>query len=232
MLGTTAKINLSKFIFHNVTWANIGDATGLVGSAAAGSLYLAFHTGDVGVGGSQTTNECAYTGYARKAIARSTAEWTIASSEPITITNINAQSTLIATAGSETITHWSIGRASSGTGEVLFKGPIGTANLGPFTATAADVITIPGLSGVSVGDRIAFYPALGSSLPTGITEGTLYFVKTVSTNDITISTTSGGATLDITAAGDGVAAKATTLAVSLNVNPTAPAGGIVISLDT
>jgi hypothetical protein len=70
---------------------------------------------------------------------------------------------------------------------------------------AADItFTIPGHS-FSVDDRIVCHAVSGSTLPTGVTEGTIYWVKTVSGNDITISTTQGGATLDVTVAGDGIA---------------------------
>jgi hypothetical protein len=112
----------------------------------------------------------------------------------------------------------------------LYKGPLGTVVQGPFTATTADVITIPGHS-LAVDERVAFYPAFGSSLPTGITEGTIYWVKTVSGNDITISTTQGGATLDITAAGDGVAIEAASLAVSSGITPSFAIGTLVVNED-
>jgi hypothetical protein len=82
--------------------------------------------------------------------------------------------------------------------------------------TAADAITIPGHTLV-VNDTVQFFALFGVALPTGITEGTTYFVKTVTGNDITISTTQGGATLDITAAGDGMCFKVSTLAVSVNI---------------
>ncbi len=108
---------------------------------------------------------------------------------------------------------FSTGEGASGATKIWHRGVIGS-RLGPFTATSADTITIPGLSGVSVSDRITFLSTNGSSLPTNVTEGTVYFVKTVSTNDITVSTTDGGATLDITAAGDGVAFKVTPLVIT------------------
>ncbi len=82
-----------------------------------------------------------------------------------------------------------------------------------------------------VDERVSFYPAFGSSLPAGITEGTIYWVKTVSGNDITISTTQGGATLDITAAGDGVAIECVTLAVSSGITPSFAIGALVVTED-
>jgi hypothetical protein len=56
--AATAALTL---IFNNTDWANIGDAGGLQNSATAGSFYLSLHTASPGEGGSQTTNEIAYT---------------------------------------------------------------------------------------------------------------------------------------------------------------------------
>ena len=58
--------------------AGVGDAAGLQNSAAAGSLYVSLHTADPGEAGEQTTSETAYTNYARVAVARSAAGWTVA----------------------------------------------------------------------------------------------------------------------------------------------------------
>lgn len=59
---TTAAANaLLLLLLTNVDWAAVGDAGGLQNSATAGSLYLSLHTSSPGEGGSQTTNEIAYT---------------------------------------------------------------------------------------------------------------------------------------------------------------------------
>lgn len=73
-------INQLKLLFQNLAWANVGDAGGLQPSATAGNLYVSLHTDDPGAGGDQTTNECAYTSYARVAVARSAAGWTVVES--------------------------------------------------------------------------------------------------------------------------------------------------------
>jgi len=63
-------------IFNNTTVAGIGD-DGLRGSTTAGSLYVAlFKT--VAPSDSVQGTELAYTGYARVAVARSGAGWTVA----------------------------------------------------------------------------------------------------------------------------------------------------------
>ena len=41
---------LLDLIFLNTNWANIGDATGLRGSSAAGNFWISLHTADPGEG--------------------------------------------------------------------------------------------------------------------------------------------------------------------------------------
>lgn len=214
--------------FNNTDIANIGDAAGLQNSVTAGNFYIALHTADPGEAGKQNTSEAAYTGYARTPVARSGAGWTVAGNQ---VSNAAAISFPAATGGSETETHFSIGKEISGATDIILKGNLGDSVQGPFTAVAVgDLITIPGHT-LAVDNRVAFYPAYGSTLPTGITEGVLYWVKTVAGNDITISTTQGGGTLDITAAGDGVAYKAATLAVSVGITPQFAVGVLIATLD-
>lgn len=85
------------------------------------NLYLALHTASPGVGGVQTTNEAAYTSYARVAIARTSAGFTV-SGGVATLTS--AQNFPTATGGSETETFFSLGTASSGAGQILYFGPL------------------------------------------------------------------------------------------------------------
>ena len=88
---------------------------------------------------------------------------------------------------------------------------------GPGIGLASDVLTIVGHN-LAVNDRCVFMD-LTTGMPTGITEGTVYFVLTVSGDDITISTTQGGSTLNITAAGDFIAWKVTPINISVGVTP-------------
>lgn len=60
MPDNNAAPDLLKLLLNNTTWAAIGDATGIVGSTAAGSLYLALHTGDPGESGTQSSVEVTY----------------------------------------------------------------------------------------------------------------------------------------------------------------------------
>ena len=119
--GNTFENDLLLLIFNNTNAADIGDATGLRGSSTAGSLYVSLHTGDPGEGGNQTTSECAYTSYARVAVARSGAGWTVTGNA---VTNAALIQFPQCTGGSETATHFAIGVASSSTGKILYKGSL------------------------------------------------------------------------------------------------------------
>jgi hypothetical protein len=219
--------NMIDLYFLNTNDANVGDATGLRGSTVAGSLYLNLHTTDPGEAGDQSTNAVSYTGMAYVPVARSGSGFSRSGSALSLVANADFGQ---ATAGSFPITaqFWSIGKASSGAGQILYKGPLtpsGAAFL-PFTATTADTLTMPGHT-FAVNDLAVFYALEGGSLPTGMTEGTVYFIKTVSGNDFTLSTTQGGATLDITAAGGGLGIEVSPITINLNTIPRLVAGVIL-----
>lgn len=87
---------------------------------AASTLYLSLHTGTIGAGGDQTTNEVAYTGYARVAMVRTSsglfsaaASGTTDSDSVVQFGNPTGGSFPI------TITHFAIGENSSGPGTVI-----------------------------------------------------------------------------------------------------------------
>lgn len=137
-MGNSSQSDLAKLIFQNTNFANIGDATGLRGSTAAGSFYIALHTASPGAAGDQTTSEATYTGYARVAVARSGAGFTIAGSSPTNVTNAAAVTFGVCTVGTNTITFFSIGVASAGASEILVYGAI--------TSPAAGLVVNPGIT--------------------------------------------------------------------------------------
>jgi len=110
---------LLLLIFNNTNAANIGDATGLRGSSTAGSLYVSLHTADPGEAGNQTTSEANYTGYARVAVARSGAGWTVAANA---VTNAAAVTFGIDTVGTNTVTYFGVGTDAAGAGTLLYSG--------------------------------------------------------------------------------------------------------------
>lgn len=129
----TFENSILLLIFNNTNIANVGDATGLRGSSTAGSLYLSLHTADPGEAGDQTTSEISYTGYARVAVARSGAGFTVTADTVNPAANQDFGEMTAGTGG--TVTHFGIGTASSGAGVLLYKGAVS-----PNIAVAAGVI--------------------------------------------------------------------------------------------
>ena len=123
-LSTVARNSLLDLLFLNVDWANIGDASGLQNSAVAGSFYVALHTADPGVGGTQATNEVAYTNYARVAVARTSGGFSRTG-------NVISNTALVQfpTCGvtGATATHWSVGVASAGATDIVLSGALGSS---------------------------------------------------------------------------------------------------------
>ena len=116
--STTTCNNLLRLLFTAVAWANVAD------NAAASpltNLYLSLHSADPGVGNAQTTNEVAYTNYARIAVVRSAVGWTVS-----TNTAVNAALAQFAQCGvtGASATHVAIGTAASGAGNVLYAGAL------------------------------------------------------------------------------------------------------------
>lgn len=109
-----------ELILNNEPITLIGDASGVLGSTANGSLYVSLHTADPGEAGDQTTNEIAYTSYARVAVARnpSSNQWTVSGNEASNAAKITFPQ---CTGGSGTATHIGIGTAASGTGKLLYS---------------------------------------------------------------------------------------------------------------
>lgn len=124
-MTNAAETALLTLLFNNTDWANIGDAAGLQNSAAAGSFYVSLHTADPTETGTQTTSEAAYTGYARVAVARSGAGWTVSGNN---VSNAAAVTFGACTAGSSSVTHFGIGTDLSGVGNLILKGAL-TATL-------------------------------------------------------------------------------------------------------
>jgi hypothetical protein len=112
---------LLELIFKNTNIANLGDATGVRGSTAAGSLFVSLHTADPGEAGAQNTSEVSYTGYARVGVARSGSGWVVTGNSVSPAANIDFGS---CTGGSATATHFGIGTLASGAGTLLYKGAL------------------------------------------------------------------------------------------------------------
>lgn len=121
--------SLLTLIFNNTNIANIGDATGLRGSTAAGNFYVRLYTSATTVDDSNIGTECAYTGYVARgvAVARTAGGWTISGNNA---SNTAAVTFGACTAGSETVRYFAIWMDNTNTTDAyrLFWGQL-TADL-------------------------------------------------------------------------------------------------------
>jgi len=136
--------DLLGLIMTNVDAANIGDAGGLQNSAAAGVFWISLtvspgHT----EAGDQTTNETAYTNYARQDEARDTTQWTVTND---TADNDNAVGFPTCGASGATLFGFGLGSASAAAGNLFLIGDL-TATLAvssgvtpSFAAGALDIV--------------------------------------------------------------------------------------------
>jgi len=117
-LGNTFENDVAKLIFNATAIANIADNAA---SAPLTNLYVGFHTADPGEAGDQTTSETTYGSYARVAVARTSGGWTITGNSVSPAANVDAPQ---ATSGTATLTHFTVGTASSGAGKLLVSGTL------------------------------------------------------------------------------------------------------------
>lgn len=90
-------------------------------------------------------------------------------------------------------------------GTLLADSPAGSGTVRTFSVDdAATDVCDSDAHGFADGDRVVVY---GSNLPTGLTNETTYFVRDSTTNSFKLATTSGGAAIDLTSIGDGLAQK-------------------------
>jgi hypothetical protein len=117
--GNTFENDWLKLIFNATAIANIAD------NAAVGpltNLEVSLHTADPGEAGDQTTNETAYTGYARIPVARTAGGWTVTANSVSPVTAIDfGECTALPGAA---LTHFAVGTAHVGAGKLLYSGTL------------------------------------------------------------------------------------------------------------
>jgi hypothetical protein len=112
--GNTTENDVLELIFKGTTLSWNGNT----------NLYISLHTADPGEAGSQTTSEATYTSYARVTVARSGSGWTVSGNQASNAALIQFPQ---CTGGSSVVTHVAIGTASSGAGQVLYKGALSSS---------------------------------------------------------------------------------------------------------
>jgi hypothetical protein len=113
--------DLLKLIFNATPIANLADNASV---APLTNIAVAGHTADPGETGNMTTNETAYTGYARASVPCTAGGWTISGSAPTVASPVAPIAWPPCTGGAGTITHASCGPTGGGATEIYYSGPV------------------------------------------------------------------------------------------------------------
>lgn len=123
-----------KLIFNATAIANIADNAS---ASPLTNLYVSLHTADPGEAGDQTTSEATYTSYARVAVARTSGGWTVTANSVSPVADISFPA---ATGGTNTITHFGVGTASTLAGKLLYSGTV-TPNIAVSSGVTPKITT-------------------------------------------------------------------------------------------
>jgi len=127
--------DLLKLIFNATAITSIADNAA---AAPFTNIYVGLATADPGAGGTQSTSETTYTGYARQAVARTTGGWTVTTNSCSPVANIVFP---VSTAGTPVITHFTTGTVVSGAGtKLLYSGTV-TPNITVSTSVVQTLTT-------------------------------------------------------------------------------------------
>lgn len=183
------------------------------------TIYLSAHTADPGLTGA---SEVTGAGYARTAL-----ELNAAASKASANTN-QEQLVMPSSGGPFNIAYLGIWDASTA-GNFLFRLPVLGTNL-ECTASTGDVFETGAAHSLAADDRVVFED-IGGGLPTGISAGTVYYVIAggLTSTQFKVSTTSGGAAVDVTAAGGAIVRKVILQAFNANNIIQIAAGALTVA---
>lgn len=124
--SNTFETDLLELFFNGTAIADLAENDT---TSPSTELWVSLHESDPGEAGDQTTNETAYTGYARTAVQRVSTGWVVATgavSPNAAITFPQATST-----STGTITYAAVGTSSSAAGYMMYYGALSpTINYG------------------------------------------------------------------------------------------------------
>jgi hypothetical protein len=123
-----------KLVFNATAIANLADNAA---SSPLTNIFISLHTANPGEAGNQSTSEATYTGYTRIAVARTSGGWTVTDNSVSPVANIDFP---LATAGTNTITHFGVGSAVSGSGVLYYSGTL-TPNISVVTGVIPRITT-------------------------------------------------------------------------------------------
>jgi hypothetical protein len=137
------------------------------------------------------------------AYARQAATWGAAASLVKSNTNTFTWDVPAGTYAFFTLWNASSGNTSNYRGYIPFGGASAIKGFFSVDTNLANDQFLSPAHGMSNGDRVMLFDVFGAALPTGVSEGTIYFVVNVATDTFKVSLTSGGAAVDLTVVGGG-----------------------------
>lgn len=155
-------------------------------------LYAAMHTAYSATGGNEVTGGT----YARVAIT-----WGAPASEVVSLSGTPYSLNVPASTTVEYVGYWD---ALTG-GNFQGMEPLGGAAAFGFSApSGTGVLLAPGSATYAANQQVVVFAPGGSVLPGGLVAGTIYYVKSPSTDSFSLSATSGGSAITLTADGSGI----------------------------
>lgn len=133
------------------------------------------------------------------AYARLAATWSSAASNSKSLSNsptFNVPASTVAFIGI-----WDA--VTSGNFQGMFPNSAGASAYGFSAPSSTSTLLAPG-SAYSANQTVVVFPVASSSLPTGLTAGTVYYVKSPSSDSFQLSATSGGTAITLTGDGAGI----------------------------
>jgi hypothetical protein len=186
------------------------------------ALYMALHTDNPGETGA--SNEVVGGIYARQNVLTSFGAAAAGQVQNDTIVEFTGMpaTTVMAISFWDAVT----------TGNCLWTGWLGGTPVSMFAANATDDVFTAYGHGLIDTDRVTFEARDGGGLPTGISEGTVYFARDATTDTFKVALTSGGTAINLTASGEGAAIKVAPKTVA-NAGDTVrfAVGAITVRLD-
>lgn len=169
--------------------------------SASQVTHVGIHTlTDPGTGTNANSGEAAG---GSPAYARQAATWAAASSAQKSNSGSLTFDVPAGTYGFFTLWNASTGNTNNYRGYIPFGGASALKGFFSVDTTLSNDQMFSVAHGMSDGDRVMLFNVFSESLPTGLAEGTIYYVVSSATNTFKVSASSGGSAVDITGVGGG-----------------------------
>lgn len=107
-----------SLVYNATPWANIADNAA---TSPVTNIYITLNSASPGETGDASTNEVAYTGYARVPVSRTSGGWTVSNGTVVPVANIDFPT---CTGGTATATHFTTTTAVSGASPIIHYGTV------------------------------------------------------------------------------------------------------------